>query len=495
MAYFRENKFNFMARHFWLFIILSLFPGIINAQIIDNQISLEEISFNADPDYLKFKNVSNQQINLKDLEFWDDKLFKKITADYLIEPQQSITLTFNSESIDQPALGKIFTTYKGLTATTEQILLKQTDRVLDFFCWTSDKPSQAELKEWEKNNYSQLLNNQNLQNCFPSKGIKKSQSVLRVAAGQNSSAWKLQAIPEKSPTKKESQSSNSKSTSTKSTAQKSNITFEDNQTPSKQILISEIFPAPDQKSSQNQEWIELYNPSDSNINLNGWYLDDEEGGSKPFQFGNTTIKPGETLLIGASQSKINLNNSDEAVRLFDSQKQLIDLIEYKKSTSAQSYSLIKIITLSPSSVEDSLLLWSNHPTPNQPNPQLIEMEGLVSRPAQFQTPYFFEITTAEKNATDSPQKIIIFNEKTLPAPLAKTLLIANQPIKILAFPIDNQTINNAPDLPFYQLHSLETTESQESSTENFNLNFPILCVIILATLYLLQKKYQWIKLT
>lgn len=490
-----------MARHFWLFIILSLFPGIINAQIIDNQIALEEVSFNADPDYLKFKNISNQQINLKDLEFWDDKLFKKIEIDYLLGPQQIITLTFNSDSMDQPSADKVFTTHKGLTATTEQIILKQADQVLDFFCWTSDKPSQAELKEWEKNNYSQNWNNQNLQNCFPSKGIKKSQSVLRVTAGRTISSWKLEALPEPT-SKKTSTSSNTKNSSTKSTAKKSpNVTFTNDQTPSKQILISEILPAPDQKSSQNQEWIELFNPSDSNVNLHGWYLDDIEGGSKPFQFRNAMIKPGETLLIGAAQSKLNLNNSDEQVRLFNSQKQLIDSIEYKKSTNAQSYSLITIVSSKIASSNSApspapLWLWSDNPTPNQPNPQLIELEGLVSRPAQFQTPYFFEITTSEESDTTvPPRKIIIFNEKTLPAPLAKTLLTIDQNIKILAFPIDSQTINNAPDLPFYQLHSLETADSPETPPENFNLNLPILCAIILAALYLLQKKYQWIKLT
>ncbi|MGL5831577.1 MAG: lamin tail domain-containing protein [Candidatus Altimarinota bacterium] len=473
-----------MARHFWLFIILSLFPGTIHAQIVENALLLQEVSFNTTPDYLTFKNVSNTEVNIKGLEFWDDKLFKKIENDYFIAPEQSITLTFNSTESDQTSINKIFTTYKGLTATTEQIILKQANLTIDFFCWKSAKPSQAELKEWENNNYSQFWNNQTLESCFSSEGLKKSQSLQRISLGRTIANWKAQSLPEKTSTK-----STSKTTSKSTNQKSSNVTLSNDQTPTRQILISEIFPAPDKKSSQNQEWIELYNHSNSDINLRGWYLDDQEGGSKPYQLGNTTLATGSTLLISAEQSKLNLNNSDEQVRLFNSQKQLIDLLEYKKSVNAQSYNLINIQNNSKNPLaSETLWLWSSNTTPNQSNPQLISMEGVVSLPAQFQTPYFFEITS------NAEQSIIIFDEKTLPAPLAKSLLIPNQPIKILAFPLDSKTINNAPDQPFFQLHSLETLSDPAPPAEDFNLNLPIICVIILAALYLLQKKYQWIKL-
>jgi hypothetical protein len=472
-----------MPRQFYIFIVLLFFPSIAHAQTANN-LSLQEVSFNAENDFLIFKNISDQEINLHGLEFWDDKLFKKIEKDLYLQPQQTATLIFNSSQNDSSA--QIFTSHKGLTATTEQIYLKKNDQIEDFFCWISEKPSQAELKEWDKNNYSQFWNGKTLNDCFPSKGIKKAQSILRISAGQSIANWKLQDLPEKD-TNSKSTSSTSKSSSSKNTTKTSAITLSNDQTPSKQILISEIFPAPNQKSNQTSEWIELFNPSKQSININGWYLDDEEGGSKPYRFGNLTIKSGETLLIGAAQSKLNLNNSDEQIRLFDAKKNLVDLLEYKKSVSGQSYSLI---TFAETENSQPLWLWSEEITPDQPNPQLFTLEGIISKPAQFQTPYFFEITNQNNLA-----QIIIFNEKTLPAALAKTIIIKDQSIKLSAFTINKENIKDAPSQPIFQLHAIETNLQPEPAKEDFNLSLPFICVIIATALYLLQKKYQWIKLT
>lgn len=464
-----------MNRQIYIFIIFLLFPTIVQAQ--SSEISLQEISFNAETDFLKLKNISAKNLNLLGLEFWDDKLFKTVEQDIQLAPEQTITLTFNSSTSDTS--NQLFTTYKGLTATTEQIIIKQNQQVKEFFCWVSEKPSQTELKEWEKNNYSQYWNNQELNKCFPSQGLKKSQSILRKTLGQTVDNWQAQALPEKE---------NKTKTSTKKPSKKSTtITLSNDQTPTKQIIISEIFPAPNQKSTQKTEWIELFNPSTDSVNLTGWYLDDEDGGSKPYQFENIIIKSGEAILIGASQSKLNLNNSDEQVRLFNSQEKLIDLLEYKKSIAAQSYSLISFTN---NASAEPLWLWSEQTSPGQPNPQLVNLEGTISQPAQFQTPYFFEIINPNKQA-----QLIIFDEKTLPAALAKTILIKDHFIKLSAFPVAAGTIQNAPNQPIFQLHSIDSTPPTEPLPTDFNLNIPIICVIIGTALYLLQKKYQWIKLT
>lgn len=77
-----------------------------------------------------------------------------------------------------------------------------------------------------------------------------------------------------------------------------------------QVLISEIMYNPDSSeggvgkdASPNQtEWVELYNGGDKAVSLAGFYLQDEDGQTKPLPEG-TTIKPGQAIvLIPSTQS-------------------------------------------------------------------------------------------------------------------------------------------------------------------------------------------------
>ena len=100
----------------------------------------------------------------------------------------------------------------------------------------------------------------------------------------------------------------------------------------KQIIINEILPNP--VGTDDQEWIELYNPNNQSVNLNNWTINDS---NSSFNL-NGTIESKKYLLIKRSESKIILNNSNEKLQLLDCQENLIWEILYTKSFEGQSYS-------------------------------------------------------------------------------------------------------------------------------------------------------------
>ena len=102
-----------------------------------------------------------------------------------------------------------------------------------------------------------------------------------------------------------------------------------------ELLISEFIPNP--KGSDDAEWIELYNNSQQKIDLLGWQLDDEEGGSKPYLFSSSTpIGIGEFLLVERSLSKITLNNSGDSIRLIMPNGKVWQEVIYEKIPEGQS---------------------------------------------------------------------------------------------------------------------------------------------------------------
>lgn len=95
------------------------------------------------------------------------------------------------------------------------------------------------------------------------------------------------------------------------------------------LIISEFLPNPE--GSDDNEWIELYNASSKPIDLLGWQLDDQDGGSKPYVFATSTmILSGDFLVIDRNVSKITLNNSDDSVRLLTPLSEVWQEVSYQK---------------------------------------------------------------------------------------------------------------------------------------------------------------------
>lgn len=102
------------------------------------------------------------------------------------------------------------------------------------------------------------------------------------------------------------------------------------------LLITEFLPNP--VGNDDAEWIELYNASAKNIDLVGWQLDDEDGGSKAYAFATSTvISAGSFLVVDRNASQITLNNSADSVRLLTPLNEVWQEVKYEKIPEGQSY--------------------------------------------------------------------------------------------------------------------------------------------------------------
>ena len=106
---------------------------------------------------------------------------------------------------------------------------------------------------------------------------------------------------------------------------------------SDKIFISEFLPAPSDESG-NEEFIELYNPSDKNEDLTDWILRDGSKTGKYIFPKNTLLKSTAFLIIYKKDFKFALNNSgSEKVLLFNPNKKEVFRVEYSSSKTDRSY--------------------------------------------------------------------------------------------------------------------------------------------------------------
>jgi uncharacterized protein YdeI (BOF family) len=115
----------------------------------------------------------------------------------------------------------------------------------------------------------------------------------------------------------------------------SNATLTESQ--NAKIFISEFLPDP--VGDDANEWIELYNDGDKEVDLVGWQIDDAAGGSKPYKFtaGAKIVAKGY-LVLPRSQTKIALNNTFDSVRLIDTNGAVYQRVDYQKPLTGLSYS-------------------------------------------------------------------------------------------------------------------------------------------------------------
>lgn len=101
------------------------------------------------------------------------------------------------------------------------------------------------------------------------------------------------------------------------------------------VILSEILPSP---LLGGDEWIELFNPSDEEIDLSDFYLDDVEGQSKKFKIPEgTKILPKGYLLFFKKETKISLNNGGDSVRILDKDGNVIDEVSFEKAKRGYSF--------------------------------------------------------------------------------------------------------------------------------------------------------------
>lgn len=515
---------------------------------IPAEILLTEVNFkNTEEDFLKFTVTSSDgtEINLRGLEFYDDKVFKTIEQDFYVQNGDQINLFFNLDQPDNPTKKEIYTTHAGLVSTTEQIILKQNQHYFDYLCWQKNPISKTEQLDFQKTFQDNFWDKNNIASCLDSTSINKDQSIFRQNNQHTSQAWSTEQSAQTtgqentanqsdadpstdqsseysdpyqsedtqtatslspksskiSPTKSTSKSTVKKSTSTTLAQELADLgpdQVPDN--PQDQpILITEIMPAPVKAADSKitpEEWIEIHNQGGQDIDIEGWIIDDSDGGSKPHVLASQIIATDQYLVLPSSQTKLNLNNGSDQVRLFDPQKNLIDAVQYQEAEKNSSYARINIDG-------NSEWNWQKNPTPGTANPDYVSLTGTIISAPVFENTYHFQIevnpsdTVSTDGSSTKQQYDILFDEQTVKAPLAKNIFTPGTTGKFIGQIIaatDSNASATAVTTPTLQLSQYQLDQTEVPANNNS------LPTIIIATIlgvgacayYLIKNKKVWI---
>jgi len=104
-------------------------------------------------------------------------------------------------------------------------------------------------------------------------------------------------------------------------------------TPMPKIYLNEVFANP---ADDQPEWVELYNGSDFDVDLHGWFIDDiENGGSSPIALAGVIQSK---QLFAIDMTRTIFNNTGDNVRLINSQETVVELFLYDRADVAMSWS-------------------------------------------------------------------------------------------------------------------------------------------------------------
>ncbi|MBZ9578166.1 lamin tail domain-containing protein [Patescibacteria group bacterium] len=101
------------------------------------------------------------------------------------------------------------------------------------------------------------------------------------------------------------------------------------------VVFSEILPSPEGPDAEN-EWIELYNQNDFEVDLSNWTIQDIQGKTKTYTL-NTKIPANGYLVLLRPETKITLNNTGDGLNLFNPNGEIVDSITSGKASLGQSY--------------------------------------------------------------------------------------------------------------------------------------------------------------
>jgi DNA/RNA endonuclease YhcR with UshA esterase domain len=122
------------------------------------------------------------------------------------------------------------------------------------------------------------------------------------------------------------------------------------------VIISEIYPNP---IDGGKEFVELYNTTDKDIDLQNWKLDDiPNGGSSIQSLSGIIPARGFLLLESGSGLKIILNNDQDSVILYDPDGNIQSQVDYTMKASQKGYSYMYV---------DNIWIWNASPSPNAIN--------------------------------------------------------------------------------------------------------------------------------
>ncbi len=119
------------------------------------------------------------------------------------------------------------------------------------------------------------------------------------------------------------------------------------------VRIHELYPNPE--TSQQDEFIELWNSGTGTVDITNWKLADN---SKVYIIPETTLVPHERKIFSRTQTGIALNNTSEEVTLYDTQGSRIHSVSYAETIKGYSYAY---------DTSHNIFTWTQQITPGAEN--------------------------------------------------------------------------------------------------------------------------------
>ena len=103
------------------------------------------------------------------------------------------------------------------------------------------------------------------------------------------------------------------------------------------IIINEIMPNPE-GADETEEWVELYNQNNFEVDLSGWILEDLNGSTKTYSLlASSKILASGFLVLSRAETKIMLNNDSDGIKLLNPNKEVLDSVSFTSAPLGQSY--------------------------------------------------------------------------------------------------------------------------------------------------------------
>ncbi len=108
----------------------------------------------------------------------------------------------------------------------------------------------------------------------------------------------------------------------------------------KGVFLNEILPSP-QGADDSEEWIEIFNSNNFDVDLSGWQIKDSVGTVVVFIIPTgTKIFSNGYLVFTRPETKIILNNNEDGLFLLYPNGEIADSVIFQKSPTGQSYNKI-----------------------------------------------------------------------------------------------------------------------------------------------------------
>lgn len=109
------------------------------------------------------------------------------------------------------------------------------------------------------------------------------------------------------------------------------------------VIINEMMPNPE-GADETEEWVELYNQNNFEVDLSGWTIEDINGSAKTFVIGGHPPTGGQAkilangfLVLSRTETKIMLNNDSDGIKLSNPNKEALDSVSFTSAPLGQSY--------------------------------------------------------------------------------------------------------------------------------------------------------------